>query len=317
MFYCSLLLLVHLLVLNFGILSIVNLVEERKKNIARIDKALGIQQISEVIISCFKVIIYMSILNKLQYCNRWDAALFDIDDFTGIISYFNSKKYVLPDDIGDMVKANVARTGFNVFRTYWFFQALYFSHGEGCGFLTNTLRVLVVMLPASILWAIKATGDIGLFHVVQGYFILQLDDFSIKPMVAITLANVISGALILIVVFYYNVAIIFYGETRLTKARMNNSLSRFFFLFPLVFVIYCFSAPLLVWYIVPFSSQLYTLFFSLVLSANVVLTIIILVGLFRPRLYQSIIFKAIGVDKKQQEDDEDITLPRWYKTVVR
>jgi len=132
-------------------------------------------------------------------------------------------------DIGDIVKTSVSRTGFNAFRTYWFFQAIYFAHGAGINLLVNSFRVLIVMFPAALLWAVKSIADIGLFHAVQGYYILNLNDFSMRPLLVASIANVVSGAFILIAVFYYNILIIFYGEHKMTKMKKFNCASRFFF----------------------------------------------------------------------------------------
>jgi len=297
--------------------------KREEKNVDRIDKALGVQQISAVILCCLKLVVYMSILNKLDQCHRWHASLFTMDDFTIDKLFFTPTWNNVTADIGDIVKTSVSRTGFNAFRTYWFFQAIYFAHGAGINLLVNSFRVLIVMFPAALLWAVKSIADIGLFHAVQGYYILTLDDFSMRPLLVASIANVVSGAFILIAVFYYNILIIFYGEHKMTKMKKFNCASRFFFFFPLIFVVYCIATPIVEWIALP-HSELLTLFFYMVMISNGIMTIVILVGVLAPKWYTRIIFCAIGDEEdnraerqKKMDNDEDIVLPRFYQTHMR
>jgi len=193
---------------KFSLLSNCRVDKKKERSAERVDKAMGIQQITSVIFSVTKVLVYLSVLNKLLYLGMWNENdFFNIQDF-GITILFGNPTYTT---IADRVKGDVAKTGFNIFRTYWFFQALYFANGDGCGLLTNSLRCLIVMFPATVLWTIKAVADAGIFHYTQQIY-TNMGDFTLEPRINVAIANVCFGSATLLIIFYYNVMTVWAGE---------------------------------------------------------------------------------------------------------
>jgi len=207
--------------------------------------------------------------------------------------------------VADLVKGDLAKTGFNIFRTYWFFQAIYFAYGEGFEVLVNTLRALFVMFPATVVWTIKAIADIGIFYYTQREYVDE-GDFSIEPLLAIAIANVFFGSATLLTIFYYNVATIFAGKKFLIKyIKVNNYCTRILFFFPMLFILVCFVIPIILW--TESTSKQYYLFyvlFCLAMAANSILTVVVIVGLFSPTWYQNVMFYALGNPELKKEEKE-------------